>query len=1020
MKVPSSGGKEVTAKIGHGVRVFLKSLGALLVTVFGILGGVLQTVLHIMVICLICGALVGLVVYTKVKPELDHAQETAYDKLAQMERTDFSMLSDTEIFDKDGERIGLINAGHYEYVPIQDISLNLQNAYIAQEDRRFKSHNGVDWIATMRAGIALIKHNGSITQGGSTITQQVIKNTYLTQEQTFTRKMVEILLAPSVEKKYSKADIMEFYCNTNFYGHQCYGVQAASRYYFGKDAADLEVYEAAVLVGISNSPSAYDPVKHPEASLKKRNEVLKSMWEVEYLTEEEYQEYSKMPLQIVQEEAEGTDENYQSSYAIHCAALEMMRLEGFEFKYTFEDREEYDTYMENYSDVYNEKTDSIRAGGYKIYTSLDSTIQSVLQEQLDQVLAPYTELQENGKYALQGAGVIVDNRTNYVVAIVGGRGEDDAFNRAYLSARQPGSTIKPLIDYGPAFDTGEYYPSRVVDDHKWEDGPSNSGGHYYGNVSVREALNRSLNTVAWQILEDIGVNTGLQYLGQMEFQKITYVDNNVPSLSIGGFTNGLRVVDMAKGYSTLANQGVYNTNTCIVKIEHEQEGEITKNSKPYTKQVYSEDTAFILTDVLKGTMAESYGTGRGLSLAGNMPAAGKTGTTNSSKDTWFCGYSRYYTGAVWVGYDTPRAMPGIYGSTYAGKIWKYTMDIIHEGLEPLDWEQPETVIADYYEPGTGKRLASAAATGEGEQGTDEGNYGSANGAQENGSEGAAGSAGSAENASAAHSTRDLHSPRIPGQTDYFSTSSELQAEISIYEKEQRKLTEELMDKITEFESQTISSVEDVYTVRRQYRDISAKLLLLDNGEEKTDFYNRTEDTYAKFQAIISEMGDTIQLYEQQQAKKREEEQARQQEEAEKARRELEIQTKRQDFLDVLEALENLEYQALDADTMVQQAITKLNALTGDSEVSSYANRLSSAISRISTLPTAEEWEKEQEAIRESESAEAERQMNSVSGQLENQLNQQKQNWNRDPNVGPGGGTADSRNHATIVPERQRD
>ena len=1017
MKVPSSGGKEFAAKLKHGLYVFWKSLAALFVTIFGILGGILQTILHILVVCLICGALVGVVVYMKVKPEIDYAQETAYDKLAQMERTDFSMLSDTEIFDKDGERIGLINAGHYEYVPIHDISLNLQNAYIAQEDRRFKNHNGVDWIATMRAGLALIKHNGSITQGGSTITQQVIKNTYLTQEQTFTRKLVEILLAPSVEKKYSKADIMEFYCNTNFYGHQCYGVQAASRYYFGKDAADLEAYEAAVLVGISNSPSSYDPVKHPEASLKKRNEVLKSMQEVDYLTEEEYQKYIQMPLKIVQEEAEGTDENYQSSYAIHCAALEMMRLDGFEFQYTFENREAYETYMETYSDIYNKKTDSIRAGGYKIYTSLDSEIQAVLQNQIDQVLSPYTELQENGKYAMQGAGVIVDNMTNYVVAIVGGRGEEDAFNRAYLSARQPGSTIKPLIDYGPAFDTGEYYPSRIMDDHKWDEGPSNSGGHYYGKVSVREALNRSLNTVAWQILEDIGVNTGLEYLGEMEFQKITYVDNEVPSLSIGGFTNGLRVVDMAKGYSTLANQGVYNTNTCIVKIEHEQEGNITKNSKPYTKQIYSEDTAFILTDVLKGTMAESYGTGHGLSLANNMPAAGKTGTTNSSKDTWFCGYSRYYTGAVWVGYDTPRAMPGIYGSTYAGKIWKYTMDSIHEGLLPLDWEQPETVVADSYDPSTGKRIKEEekvhenGQAEEGEQALEDSMKG-VDGTQKTDSEVDEDKAGYENRAG-------LHSARIPGQTDYFSTSSELQAEISLHEKEQRKLTEELMDKLTEFENQTISSVEDVYTVRRQYRNLSEKLQLLDGGEERTDFYNRTEAKYAEFQAIISEMGDTIQLYEQQQAKNRKEEQARQQEAAEKARKQLEIQTKRQDFLNALEALENLEYQALNADVMVQQAITKLNALAGDSEVSSYAGRLSSAISRIETLPTAEKWEKEQQAIRESESAAAESQMNAISGKLESQLNQQKQNWNHNSDVGPGGGSANAGNHATIVPEKQR-
>ena len=253
------------------------------------LGWLFHGILSVITAGLIIMAIVGLLIYAKVKPELDQCREIAYDKLAQMERSDFSMLSDTVVYDKAGKQIGLINAGHYQYVDISKISMNLQNGYIAQEDRRFKSHTGVDWIATFRAGLALVKNRGEITQGGSTITQQVIKNTYLTQEQSFTRKIVEILLAPEVEKKYSKADIMEFYCNTNFYGNHCYGVQAASRYYFGKDAADLETWEAAVLVGLSNSPSAYDPIRNPNDSLEKRNDVLQSMHEIHYLTDEEYQ-----------------------------------------------------------------------------------------------------------------------------------------------------------------------------------------------------------------------------------------------------------------------------------------------------------------------------------------------------------------------------------------------------------------------------------------------------------------------------------------------------------------------------------------------------------------------------------------------------------------------------------------------------------------------------------------------------------------------------------------------------------
>ena len=914
-----------------------------LVTALGITGWLFKGVLSVFTAAFLIMAAAGLILYAAVKPELDKCREIAYDKLAQMDRSDFSMLSDTVIYDKDGKQIGLINAGHYQYMDINHISMNLQNGYIAQEDRRFKNHNGVDWIATFRAGLALIKHGGEVTQGGSTITQQVIKNTYLTQERTFTRKIVEILLAPELEKKYSKADIMEFYCNTNFYGHRCYGVEAASLYYFGKHAEDLAPEEAAVLIGISNSPSAYDPVSHPNASKNKRDDVLKSMNEVGYLSNEDYEKAVSSPLKIVQKETEGTDENYQSSYAIHCAALELMKMDGFEFQYTFDNKEDYTLYSERYTAAYSEQSDRIRAGGFQIYTSLDSGLQAVLQTQIDASLSGFTELQENGKFALQGAGVIVDNKTNYVTAIVGGRGAEDPFNRAYLSARQPGSTIKPLIDYGPAFDTGEYYPTRMVNDHKWEKGPSNSGRRYFGNVTVREALNRSLNTVAWQILEDIGIDFGLSYLGEMEFQKLSYVDNQVPSLSIGGFTNGVRVVDMAKGYSTLANGGVYNDRTCIVKILHEKEGELTKDMTPFAKQVYRSDSAFMLTDVLKGTFTSPYGTGRGLGLENDMPAAGKTGTTNSSKDTWFCGYTPYYTAAVWVGYDIPRNMPGIYGATYAGKIWKNVMDEIHQGLPPLDWEQPDTV----------------------ERRADETN----------------------------------------GIEDYFSTTAQFRAQQSLHEKEQAALLEELTQEAEAFCAREIRSVEDTYTVKDEYASITSRLPLLDDGEQRALLLEQTEQRYDYFVSIISQMGDEIRRYEEQKAaeeKKAREEAAK---EAEKQRLEEDKATKKNSFLLALETVEELEYQREDAERLVNDAIDKLSLIAGDPEADALSDRLQTAISRISTLPTAEEWEKrqaqeaEQEAKKEQE---AQLEIQSSQARLRSSLSRERFKWNNMEYYGPGG------------------
>ena len=612
-----------------------------------------------------------------------------------------------------------------------------------------------------------------------------------------------------------------------------------------------------------------------------------------------------------------------------------------------EDKSDYDSYMENYQTTYTEKADDIRAGGYRIYTTLDQSLQQALQTQLDDVLSPYTELQDNGKYALQGAGVIVDNQTGCVAAIVGGRGTTDPYNRAYLSARQPGSTIKPLIDYGPAFDTGEYYPARLVNDHKFEGGPSNSGGSYYGNVSVREALNRSLNTVAWQILTDIGVDYGLNYLREMEFQKLTYIDNGVPSLSIGGFTNGVRVVDMAKGYSTLANGGIYNDQTCIRRIDHEHNGELTKNLKPHTQLVYQQDSAYMLTDVLKGTLNEPYGTGYGLALESGMPAAGKTGTTNSSKDTWFCGYTRYYTTAVWVGYDTPRAMPGIYGKTYAGRIWKQVMDQIHEGKELSDWEQPVTV----------------------------------------------------------EMTTDSKS----GITDLFSSTLNERAQQSLHDKEQRKLEADLETAVTAFEDKTIETVEDTYWVKEQYQSIISRLNLMDGSEKRTELLERMTKRNEEFTPIINDMKDTIALYEVQKAKEKAEAQKKAEEEAITTRKNLEIQTRKNTFLSALRDVENLEYQSEDAEDIAQNAIDKLSLVESYEEAASYKERLQKAIDRIATLPTEDEWEAEQEKKEEAEvtaQAANEQKIGLEQQSLRNYLSQAKRSWTTwssqmTDNAGPG-------------------
>lgn len=895
--------------VWYGVKAYITGVLSLIAIPMNIIGALTGVLVWLIVI----GMAVGGIVYKAVYPELVHSREVAYDALANMKDSDFSMVSDTEIYDKDGDQIGLINSGHFEYVDINDISMKIQNGYIAVEDKRFKTHPGFDWISIARAALALVKNNGEITQGGSTITQQLVKNTYLTQEQTWSRKLTEVFLAYDIERVYTKADIMEFYCNTNFYGHRCYGVEAASNYYFGKSAKDVDWDEAAMLIGLSNAPSAYDPVNNPEAALEKRNRVLDTIAEEGYITDEELEMYKAKPLDIVQEYAEGTLENYQTSYAIHCAAIELMKNDHFKFKYTFNSLDEYNKYVEDYNNAYNDKSELIRAGGYKIYTTLDSNVQSMVQEALDNGLSRFTTKQENGKYALQGAAVVVDNQTNNVIAIVGGRGADDLFNRGYLAIRQPGSSIKPLIDYAPAFDTGEYYPSKIMNDHKWEDGPSNSGGNYRGNITIREALNRSINTIAWQVLQNIGVKNGLDYLGKMEFRNISFVDNSAEAVSIGGFTNGTRVVDMAKGFSTLANEGVYSDKTCITSIVAEKGGELYSGDEEKT-QVYEEDSAYMVTDILKGTMDVEYATGRGLDIPGQQ-AAGKTGTTNSNKDAWYVGYTRYYTTAVWMGYDTPQTMPGVYGATYAGKIWQNVMTKLHEGLPEWDWERPETVIESFYDPATGERTDADT-----------------------------------------------------GVRDLFSTTADARAAEARAEREREESDNRVKANVESYATTNIRNVEDTYNIESNYQNIMNEISLVYDDDLRKELGNRATSKYNELVETRNSMSDAIAEYERQ----KEEESLAAIESSEAAAEEERLAQEKELRLDSfnrsISEIKKMKYQQDNAEELVLKAYDELKKLVDIDEYNDLLKQLQDTEKWIKTLPTKAEWDRmEAERIAREES-----------------------------------------------------
>ena len=571
------------------------------------------------------------------------------------------------------------------YIEYEDIPIYVKQAIISTEDKRFYKHNGIDYRGIMRAAVAMIQ-DGEVTQGGSTITQQLARTVFLSNERTWERKIEEMYIAVELEKKYSKEEILEFYLNNVYFANGYYGIEAAAQGYFGTDVSHLSLSQMIYLCAIPNNPTLYNPLTHADKTQARRDRILKSMLEDQVISESSYQ--TAVAEQIKTTEPEEIKNNYAETYTYYCATRALMELEGFEFQTVFSDDEEKTAYDREYQSLYDTCNKKLFTGGYRIYTSLDLDAQSQLQASVDEVLAGFGEKSDEGIYELQGAAVCIDNTTGMVRAIIGGRSQDDVegytLNRAFQSFRQPGSAIKPLIVYTPALERG-YTPDTTVVDEPIADGPVNGDGTYSGAMSLRQAVARSKNTIAWKIFEELTPEVGISYLEAMGFSNLDANDKRLPA-SIGGFTNGVSPLEMAKGYATIKNDGGYRNPTCIMKIT-DADGEVIYQADQTASVIYKENACRQMTDMLQTVITS--GTGRGYSL-GMMPCAGKTGTTNDNKDGWFVGYTPYYTTSVWVGYDIPKEVPGLGGGTYPGKIWHSFMSWLHEGLEPVDFIHPMT------------------------------------------------------------------------------------------------------------------------------------------------------------------------------------------------------------------------------------------------------------------------------------------------------------------------------------------
>lgn len=564
------------------------------------------------------------------------------------------------------------------YLEREDIPANAIAAIVSIEDKKFYRHDGVDYRALLRAVKAMLE-NGKVTQGGSTITMQLARNVFISQEKTWQRKVEEIFIAWNLEGKYTKEEIIEFYLNNIYFGNGYYGIQSASRGYFNRDVDELDLSEIAFLCAIPNNPTLYNPLTNMKNTLARRDRILYNMEADGKISEVDYA--NAIVEEIILERPNAVEKNdYVETYAYYCATKALMELEGFEFRYEFASESDEEAYDESYDELYADCQQKLYRNGYQIYTSFDMNLQEKLQESVDNTLAGFEEVNKEGVYELQASAVCINNDTGYVQAIVGGRKQNFAgytLNRAYQSFRQPGSAIKPLVVYTPMFEQN-LTPESVVVDEPIENGPKNSNGAYIGETTVRVAVEKSINTVAWRLFEELTPERGLSYLREMNFSKLDAQDYRLAS-ALGGFTNGTSALEMASGYAAIANDGNYRTPTCIVKILDASGNEVYASTKQ-EKQIYRQNAARMMTDVLTGVFAN--GTAKGLGLS-NMPCAGKTGTTNDQKDGWFVGYTRYYTTSVWVGYDMPRKLEGLMGYTYPGEIWQTFMEAAHENKEPL-------------------------------------------------------------------------------------------------------------------------------------------------------------------------------------------------------------------------------------------------------------------------------------------------------------------------------------------------
>lgn len=610
---------------------------------------------------IILGIIVGVLVYAAQDlPPLDPEQLSG-------EKTTF-------IYDDSGVLVSnLHGAENRTEITLDQVPDDLINAVISTEDQDFQKHHGINFKGIIRAVISNLTSGDLKGQGASTITQQLARNAFLSFDKKWERKIKEMLLAFKLESNFSKDEILTMYLNKINFGAGAYGVQAAANTYFGKDIEELTLPEAALIAGLPQSPSGYNPFQHYERAKNRQKIVLNNMVNCGYINSQ------------TAEEAYGTELVFYSSAT-------SSQQYGYFIDAVIE--EAIDIILAN--KIYDNPNDAVYRYGLRIYTTMDQKLQNYA-ELLYTNPENFPNQSANGEI-IQSALVVLNHANGDVKAIMGGRKYEQkrGFNRATSAYRQPGSVIKPIAVYAPALEKG-FMPYYVLDDSPisykisgtvWS--PRNYDGTHRGLVTMRTGVEWSINTYAVQMLDLIGVRTGFDYAKAMGLELIDTPGTNdlaLAPLSLGGLTKGATPLQMAGAYATIANSGVYTTPHFISRIEDANGVELYSFEPNYTR-VLTDQTAWLMTNLLQSVV--NSGTGTTARVPG-VVTAGKTGTSEQYKDSWFCGFTPAYAVAVWMGYDKDYTMNKVYGSSYPAKIFRLILQKGHEYTNPAPKKMPSGI-----------------------------------------------------------------------------------------------------------------------------------------------------------------------------------------------------------------------------------------------------------------------------------------------------------------------------------------